>query len=503
MGSSNIIKNTFYLYIRMIFVLVVSLYTSRVVLRTLGIDDFGTYNVVAGFVSLFSFLNAMLSSSMQRYYNYEGAKNGVTGYKNVYSAGLIIHICISIIVLILLETIGLWYVNNIMVIPAGRMMAANIVYQASIFSLILVIAQIPYLGAIIAKEKMDYYAVVSIIDVILRLVVTIALPYLPYDKLIIYSILLLCISLFDFWGYYVYAKFKILRFRLSLRIDTSLCISLVKFSGWNLLGTVIFMLKGQGVNLLLNLFFGPVVNAARGIAAQVSSAVSGFSSNIMTAYRPQLVESFASGKYERTKEIMFSESKICFFLMLILSVPLILENNYILNIWLGNSFPEQTSIFTILVLIDALICILNTPCTHLVWAVGNIKYYQIATSIVNVLLLPLCYILLHFNLDAISVFIATIVVSVVNQIVSVVAANRIFAFGIKSYLKAVILPCVLASILLPILPVIIHYCVELPLMRFILVTFSSVFSAIILYFLIMNNKERQYIFNFIKTHLGK
>ena len=210
----------------MIFVLVVSLYTSRVVLRTLGIDDFGTYNVVAGFVSLFSFLNAMLSSSMQRYYNYEGAKNGVTGYKNVYSAGLIIHICISIIVLILLETIGLWYVNNIMVIPAGRMMAANIVYQASIFSLILVIAQIPYLGAIIAKEKMDYYAVVSIIDVILRLVVTIALPYLPYDKLIIYSILLLCISLFDFWGYYVYSKFRILCFRLSFCVDIFLCILL-------------------------------------------------------------------------------------------------------------------------------------------------------------------------------------------------------------------------------------------------------------------------------------
>lgn len=497
-NNKRIAKNTAFLYIRMVVVLVVSLYTSRVVLNTLGVEDYGIYNVVAGFVSMFGFLNVTLSSSMQRYYNYEGAKKGDIGCTEVYVTGFIIHIVLCAIILLILESLGVWYVNSIMVLPEGKQFAANVIFQLSIISMILVIMEIPYTGAIMAYEKMDFYAAISIADTFLKLVAIIALPYIPYEKLIVYGILVFSITLFDFILYYVYAKRHFSVLHLGKCFSKPLFMSMISFSGWNLLGTFAFLLKGQGLNMLLNFYFGTIINAARGVAYQVNGAINGFSANIATAFRPQIVNAYANNDFPRTKQMMFIESKVCFALLALLMTPVILEINYLLKIWLGESVPNYTNIFTVLVLIDSLICTLNTPCTQVAFAVGNLKKYQIVTSIVNLCLLPASWFCLFLGMNSISVFIATIVFSIINQIICIILLNELFPFGIKDYIKDVILPCFFLMICIPIMPLLVHYILSEGFIRFVIVGLVDVLLGITLTFiLVFNKKEKNYTINII------
>lgn len=503
-NNRRIAKNTIFLYFRMIFVLFVSLYTSRVVLNTLGVEDFGVYNVVAGFVSMFSFLNATLSSSMQRFYNFEGTNDAENGCHRVYCTGLILHFILAVILFLLLETVGLWYVNTVMVVPEDRLFAANIVYQTAIISMLLVILQIPYLGIIMAAEKMDYYAVISIADVVLKLLAIIALPYLPFDKLILYSIVICLISLIDFSCYFAYAKKRLLTKRFDWKIDTGVFKSLMSFSGWNLLGTLAFLLKGQGLNLLLNAFFGPVVNAARGIAYQINGAVSGFSGNISVSFRPQIVNSYAKVNHSRVQSLMFSESKICFVLVLLLMCPIIFKIDYILDLWLG-VVPPQTNIFAILVLTDALICTLNTPCSQVVFATGNLKYYQIASSAINLCLLPVCFVMLLSGFNAASVFITTIVFSILNQTVCVRQAHRVFAFSVVDYIKKIILPCSLIMVLLPSILFPIAHTLPDSFVSLLIIIFADVIiGMVVAYFLVFERNEKalvcQLVSKIIKRH---
>ena len=477
----------------MAIVLVISLYTSRVILNTLGVDDYGVYNVVAGFVSMFGFLNATLSSSMQRYYNFEGTKRGEEGYTEVYVTGFIIHIVLCAVIFLILETAGIWYVNNVMVVPDGKLFAANVIFHLSIISMLLVIMEIPYTGAIMAYEKMDFYAAISIADTFLKLAAVIALPFIPYEKLIVYSLLVFSITVFDFVLYYWYAKKHFRFLRLCNAFSKPLFKSMMSFSGWNLLGTFAFLLKGQGLNMLLNVYFGTVINAARGVAYQVNGAINGFSANIATAFRPQIVNSYANNDHVRTRQMMFVESKICFALLTLLMVPIVLEINYLLKLWLGESVPEYTNIFAILVLVDSLICTLNTPCTQVAFAVGNLKKYQIITSMVNLCLLPASWLCLHLGMDSTSVFIVTILFSIINQGVCIVLLKRIFPLSIKSYPREVIFPCTLLVILLPILPSIIRISMNGGVLRFITEGFIDILAGVALtYGLVLNKQERQY-----------
>lgn len=483
----------------MFFVLIVSLYTSRVILNTLGVEDFGINNVVAGFVSLFVFLNATLSSSIQRFYNYEGTKNGADGFHRVYITGMIIHIIIAVIIFLILETFGLWYVNEIMVLPVDRIKAANIIFQTSIISMLFVIVQIPFIGAIMAKEHMNFYAIVSIIDVLLKLGIVIILPYIPYDKLIIYGLLSLIINIINFIFYSIYCKCKFPEITFEIKYYPTLFKSILNFSGWNLMGTFALMLKGQGVNMILNLFFGPAVNAARGIAYQILNAVSGFSQNITIAFRPQIVNSYADNDYSRVARLMFTESRICFMLIATLITPIIIDIDYILYLWLGKTIPVQTNIFVRLVLIDLLVCTLNTPCSQVVLASGKIKQYQIGSSIVLLSLMPISWTLLKFGFNAASVFKVTIIVSIINQIVCLIITNKIFKIGLLNYLRKVILPCIIFIVVVPAIPLIIHQSMDESLTRLLMTVFCNVVIAFFLCFILgINKHERLYIYNFIK-----
>lgn len=497
-ANKRIAKNTAFLYVRMLFVLCVNLYTSRVVLNVLGVSDFGIYNVVAGFVSLFSFLNVTLASSLQRFYNFEGGGKGVEGYANVFSIGVRVHLLLAIIVFFLLETFGNWYINNVMVIPEGRLSSALFIFQCSIVSMIIVITQIPFTAAIIAKEKMDYYAIVSIIDVILKLVIVLVLPFIPYDKLRVYGFSLFCVTLLNFTLYsgYVKTHFKYLKF--GKQVDRLLLKELISFSGWNLLGTLVFMLKGQGVNLLLNVFFGTVVNAARGIAFQINGAVMGFSNNISMAFRPQMVESYAAKNNKRTFDLFLTQSKICYCLTLMLIVPVIFEMDYLLNLWLGEMVPTNTNIFAILVLIDLLVCTLNTPVTQVVFGTGKIKIYQILSSSLNIFLLPVCWLFLKLGSDAWVVFFITIIFSIINQVVCLIAMHNVFDYSYMDYIKKIVLPLLCMTILVPIIPFLLTCFLHDSFIRLLFITLSCfIVSLLLLYFVFLTSKEKNIARQFI------
>ena len=324
-NNKLIARNTTFLYIRMFIVLVISLYVTRVVFNSLGVVDFGIYNVVAGFVSLFSFLEATLSGSMQRFYNYLGTKEGESGFNKVYSAGIKIAAYSAIALFILFETLGIWYINNVMVVPEERLTSANVIFQFVVFSFVLMFVRMPYVGMIMAKEKMDFYAVVYIAEAVLKLGMALALPWLPGDTLIVYGLSMFLISLVVCLMMVIYVKRSFNFLHFSKHQDKDTFKSLLGFSGWSLVGTFAFMLKGEGLNLLLNSFFGPIVNAARGIAFQVSGAVSGFSTNLSMAFRPQVVNSYSSGDNNRCTQLLFLESKICYSMLLVIVVPLIMD----------------------------------------------------------------------------------------------------------------------------------------------------------------------------------
>lgn len=500
LNNKRIAKNTAFLYVRMIFVLGVSLYTTRVVLNVLGVEDYGIYNVVAGFVSMFAFLNSAMINTTQRFYNYEKSSSEGNALTIVYNTALQIQVLLAILLLILLETVGLWFVNNQMIIPVERLAAANWVFQCSGLSLVLLVLQIPYSAAIISHEKMDYYALVSIIDVFLKLVVVIVLPYVSYDKLAFYGITSVLVSLMDFLMYFYYAKRYFIEIRFNRVFVKDKFKEMLSFTGWNVFSSFAYMIQGQGLNVLINTFFGPVVNAARGVSFQIQGAISGFSENIATAFRPQLVSSYAESNFDRTRNLMFSMSKFCFVMVCALSIPIAIELEYILEIWLKSVVPEYTIIFTVLVLVNMIINSLNMPISQTVLATGIVKSYQLIRSIIVTATLPLAWIVLKTGASPVSVFVITILISILNQPVSMIILRKNFTYSYRDYFKVVIVPCSLFLVLNFAIPYIIHTFMEPSFLRFCIVGGISGFMSLILaYMLILSKAEKSTIVNLINS----
>ena len=331
-NNKRIAKNTFFLTIRMIFVTLVYIYTSRVILNALGVVDYGIYNVIGGFVSMFGFLNLSLANGIQRFYN----------------AALIIQGVLALVILLLLESVGLWYLYSKMVIPVERFHIAFWLFQFSVLTSLLTIIQIPFQAAIMSYEKMDFYAIVSIFDVLLNLFIALAIPFVSLDKLLIFGLLTLIRAVVIFCMYFLFCKRNFTALKIQDKLDKVLLREMLSFSGWNMFGSFGGMVKDQGLNMILNLFFGPVVNAAKGIATQVAGAVQGFVSNISIAVRPQLTGSYASGDKERAFRMMYTLSKLSFIILYILSLPLIIEVDYVLHLWLGENVPDNASAFIII-----------------------------------------------------------------------------------------------------------------------------------------------------------
>lgn len=498
-ANKRIAKNTLFLYIRLFFVMIVNLYTTRIVLDVLGVSDYGIYNVVCGFVAMFGFLNTSMSNAIQRFYNFECGKNGSKAIVKVYNTALIIQIILAIIVVALTETIGLWYLNYQMVIMPNRLIAANWIFQFSIISLAFVILQIPYSAAVLAYEQMNYFAVVSVLDSVIKLAIVVMLPSLPGDSLIIYGVLIMCLSIVNFLLYFVYCRKKFMNLKYERLYDKDLLKSMLGFSGWNLLGSFAYIVKGQGINLLLNFFFGTVVNAANAIATQVSSAIQTFSSNLVIAFKPQLTQSYAQGNYVRAEQLLLSMSKISYALILIIAMPIIAEIDLILKLWLKSNIPDYTSSFVILTIVSMMISVLNTPITQMIHASGKMKLYQITTSLIICSILPISWIFLKLGYDAYMVFFVVIFITVINQVACLLVLHKIFKFEWMRYLREVIYPCIILTIATTITILLINNLMNSSVFRLIIVFVLTGVVILALLYLTMNPEEK----NNVKSFLSK
>lgn len=499
-SNKRIAKNSLFLSIRMVFVLGITLYTTRAVLSVLGVEDYGIYNVVCGFVSMFSFLNTSMSNGIQRFYNYELGKNRKEAVQNVYCTAIIIQLLLSVIIVILTETLGIWYLNNKMVIPDERMVAASCTFHFSVISFIFVIMQVPYVAAIMANERMDFYAFVSVIDACLKLVIVFAIPLFGYDDLIVYGILWMFVCIIDFFVYFFYCKRKFKELTFSYKVEKDLFRTMLGFSGWNVFGSFSHMMKEQGINLVLNLFGGPVINAARGVAVQVNSGIQNFVNNITVPVRPQVVQSYARGEIQRTMSLTYSVSKFSCYFLYMLGLPVMLEITYILNIWLGVNIPDYTETFVVIIIITSFLNNLNAPISNVVHATGIMKKYQIYSAFVVLSAVPMAYLVLTLGASPEYALIMVLLSMIAAQVVALYILKSIIDYSIVEYIKKVVIPIIFVVLTTFWIPFIPHILLESGFARLIIVFGISVVVIVFTVFILGLNKAEKEI---VKTLLRK
>lgn len=455
--SQRIAKNTLLLYFRTFIVLLISLYTSRVILRTLGVEDFGIYNVVGGVIVMLGYLTNSLSAASSRYITYDLGKGDLKQMKTTFGNILTIHFIMAGIIILIAETAGLWFVNTQLNIPIERQNAAMWVYQFAILSSAIALIGVPYNSAIIAHEKMSAFAYISILDVVLKLVIASILPFIPYDRLIIYSFLFLCIQFFDRIMYGVYCTKHFKETTAPLYYNKKVFKEIFTFAGWTMNGNLAAMGFSQGLNMLLNIFYGPVVNAARGIAIQVQSATQQFCSNFQMALNPQLTKSYAQGNLDYMHKLLIKSSKFSFYILLFIVLPLMFEAEFVLKIWLG-IVPEHTANFLRLILITGLLYTLANPIIVSVHATGNIKKFQIIEGCMLLTIVPIAYLLLKLTkVPPESVFVVHIIVEICTQYVRLKIVLPMINLKFSTYIKQVISPILLVIILSPLIPFTVHH----------------------------------------------
>lgn len=496
MSHSNpgkLAKNTLFLYFRLILVLGVSLYTSRLVLAELGIEDFGIHNVVAGVVMMLSFLNGSMAAATQRFLSFELGRGQQEEVRNVFSTAQLIHIAIAVIIFILAETIGVWLLNNVLTIPENRLSAAHWVFQCSVIAFMVTVVQVPYMAAIFAQERMGLYAYVSILDVGFKLANVFILVTLDADKLMLYGVLNLCATVIVALIYATLCWKIFPECRFSLKITGSKIKVMTSFVGWNLSAHIASALSVHGSNILLNVFFGPAVNAARGVAMIASGSIQEFVNSFQIASAPQITKTYSSGEIEQEKVLILSACKITFFLLFLLAFPVFLETDLLLKLWL-NAPPAETSLFLKLILVDAMICTSANPMYHAIMATGDIKKYQmIASSFVLGTFLAF-WILLELGFPDYSVFCLSILCSLILLGLRLEFLSRMIDFSTAKYFRVVVLPGFKVVLISIIIPIIILLNFDEGLLRLFLVCVGAFSSTIFsVYFLGLNVEERTFL----------
>lgn len=503
-NNQKLAKNTVFLYIRMIVVMLITFFTTRILLSTLGIEDFGIYNVVCGFVTMFSFLNTSMANGVQRFYSFAIGKNDPKSISKIFTLAAIIQLIIAIIIIVIVETVGIWYLYNKMNISANRVFAAFWVFQNALLSLFFVILTVPYNGAVMAYEKMNFYAIVSIIDAILKLVVVFILPYCGIDKLICYGLLISVISILDFLFNFFYCKRHFPQIKFVRHIDRDLLPSMISFSGWNIFGSLAHMGKIQGVNLVLNAFWGTVVNTAFGISAQISNAVSSLTAGFVTALRPQMIKSFAAGDLDYTMKLLYSASKLTFFLVLIIAVPIFEEISSILDFWLGvGKYPEMTIVFCKLTILTVLFDSFATPLSIIVHASGKMRTFQIVCSLVIISIVPLSYIVAKLWNDATIVISIGLFTTILAQLVRLLLIKNIIKFSILSYCVKVFIPTTIVFLLSCIAALLVNR-ITIENLEFwgvlMKIGLNVIVCFIVIYIIGLSQTEKNLVKSFIKKH---
>lgn len=500
-NNKRIAKNTLFLYFRMMLTMFVSLFTSRVILNTLGIVDYGLNNVIAGVITLFAFLNGALGAASSRFLTFELAGENKEQVKKIFSTSFNIHFCMGIIIVLFCETIGLWLVNNILNIPPERLFACNVIYQFVIISAFLSTTQVPLYAIIISYERMNVYAYLGISDAILKLCIAYLITISTFDKLITLGVLNLIVVIGVYIFIHIYCKRNFSEYTIAVSREKKLYKEMIGYSAWSLLGSSAGMLKNQGVNILMNIFFGPVVNAANAIAYQVNNALINFSNNFTTALNPQIIKSYANKDYDRMKSLVFRGGKFSFFLLMILSIPILLEANIILHIWL-KSVPGYAVILTRLVVLLTLIeCFAVTIGTS-IQATGKIRNYQIFVAGIYLLNFPITYISYKFGAAPTAALIILIVLALINIFIRLYFFNIYLGISIFDYIKNVLLKSVIVMLFSCIFPIMIYKLMDEGYVRLLIITVvSGVSSAICIYLLGLQKTERQKVYIFTKNKI--
>ena len=492
-NNKRIAKNTLLLYFRMLFMMAVSLFTSRVVLNTLGVEDYGIYNVVGGIVAMFGFINGSMSSATQRYITFALGKGDKNRLQTVFSTTLQIHTLIAGVIVLLGETIGLWFLYNKMQIPADRMDAAFWVLQCTIVDAVFMIMSVPYNADIVAHEKMSAFAYISILEVVLKLAIVYMLLVFSFDKLVLYAFLLLAIQILIrfYYSYYCNKHFEETKYKHVW--DKALFKEMTGFAGWSMFGNLAAVLFGQGLNMLLNVFFGPVVNAARGIAVQVQNAVQQFVGNFQMALNPQITKTYAQGEMQEMHKLMYRSARFSFFLLFFLSLPVLFETKFILTVWL-KIVPDNTVVFLRIMLCTSLIYTLSNPLIIANQATGKVRKYQAICGTILLMILPISYISLRLGLPAYSVFIVHFLMESLTQVVRMFLLRPLIGIRIRDYLRYIYSPVLWVIAVSVILPAFVYFNMEDTVIRFFIVGIVCVLSvSLTAYTLGLSSNERVFV----------
>lgn len=500
--NKRIARNTLLLYIRMIAMVIISLYTSRIVLKVLGEEDFGIYNVVGGIISFLGFLTSSLAGAASRFITYALGKEDNNNLKKTFNNIILIHLLFAGLILIVGETIGLWFIKTQLNIPPEREYAAMWVYQMSVFTAMGGLICAPFNSVIIAHEKMSTFAYLSLSDAILKLVSVFILLNINYDKLIFYSIYIFIIQVFDFALYIIYCKYNFEETKriILTKIDKNLFKEIFFFAGWTMSGSLAYFGFTQGLNILLNIFFNPIINAARGIAVQVQNIVNTFNNNFLMAINPQITKKYAAGDYLRVKELIINSSRFSLYLMLLICIPLFLEVNLILHWWLGE-YPQHTDSFLRLILITSILSCLANPIITTVHATGRMKKFQLIESSILLTIVPIAYFCLKLDTSIPEiVFFIHICIEIIAQCARLKIVLPMINMTIKEYTSAVMKKIIIVILLAPILPIIIYYNTEQNFLSFISICITSTISILFcIYTLGLDQHER----NTIKEVINK
>lgn len=499
-NNTRIAKNAFFLYVRMILTMVVSLYTSRVVLQVLGVSDFGLYNVVGGVVSLLAFVNGTLASGTQRFLSYELGREDVEQLKTVFSTALLLHFILAVLIVVLSETVGVWFIYNKMNIAADRMQAAFWTFQFSVLAMAVSIIQVPFMASVIAHEKMNVYAYISVYDTVMKLVAVVLIQFIHYDKLVLYGGLILFVTITGELIYNLYCRSQYEECRFRFKYNKVAFHDIVVFSGWNIVGCTAATLQVQGVNVLLNIFCGTIVNAARGIAFQVNGAISQFVGSIQAAVNPQIVKLYAAGQMQEMTKLVLMNSRLAAFFLLLLTIPVFIEVEFILRIWLG-TYPVYTPIFVRIILIQSVFQTITRPLVMVTHACGRLKMVSLTAGIILAFSFPVSYILLKTGNSPVVVFIVNVIPWITETLLILYWMRRYIGFPVKSFFKEVYIAVLPWAVVMYLVPYAISvFMSNKEIVKFLFVVLTSLcVSSFILYFQGMDAQMRIAVRHKIKS----
>ena len=501
--NRRIAKNTLVLYLRMLFMMAVNLYTSRVVLNALGVEDFGIYNAVGGFVAMFSMLSGSLSAAITRFISYELGTSTQENLKKIFSSSVTIQIGLTVLIILLAEAVGVWFLNVKMNIPDARMTAANWVFQFSVLTFAINLLSVPYNASIIAHERMSAFAYISISEAIGKLAIAFLIVIAPMDRLIFYAILMCAVALIIRFTYGVYCKRHFEECTYHFILDKDLLKRMFGFAGWNFIGATSAVLRDQGGNMVINLFCGPAANAARGITSQVNHAICGFANNFMTALNPQITKSYASGDRDYMMTLIFQGARISFYMLLLLSLPVLTNTHYILGLWL-KIVPDHTVLFVQLVLVFAMSESISNPLITAMLATGKIRNYQLVVGGLQMMNLPASYLLLRMGMFPEVVIVVAIVISQCCLAARIVMLRGMIVLSVLKYIKKVYINVLVVAAIASALPFLLSVKLEESFLNFILICFTALIcTGMTVYYVGCNKTERQFILNKLNTIKNK